>query len=87
MKLEMVKRELERLYLRSPSLTVVTEPKGFRPRLELEPNTWVYLLELPSEYSADEALLLCECCDGQWVAWVPEYGEVVLHETQFRPMD
>lgn len=80
MKLEIVRRELEKLYLRSPSLPVVI------PSWELErpkPNTWVKLLALPSEYSADEALLLCECGDREWVAWVPEHGEIVLHESEF----
>ncbi|MCT7955870.1 hypothetical protein [Laspinema palackyanum] len=81
MKLDLVKQELEKLYLRSPEWI----PTSHREILwqEPEPNTWVQLLEQPSEYSADQALLLCKCGDREWVAWVPEHGEVILHEDQF----
>lgn len=46
-------------------------------------DQWVKLLELPSDYSHDEALLLCQQSADQWVAWVPQHGEVVLHSHQF----
>lgn len=46
-------------------------------------DTWVHLLELPSAFSFDEALLLCQVSDEQWVAWIPGHGEAVLHTDQF----
>jgi hypothetical protein len=51
---------------------------------ELQASTWVQLLELPSPYSHDEALLLCQHSETEWIAWVPEYGEMILHRHQFR---
>lgn len=53
-------------------------------RQELSANTWVQLVELPSDFSHDEALLLCQLSADEWVAWVPQYGETVLHTHQFR---
>ncbi|MGA7934140.1 MAG: hypothetical protein WCA35_11380 [Kovacikia sp.] len=44
---------------------------------------WVKLLELPSPFSAYEALLLCQCSENRWLAWVPEYGEILLKTDQF----
>ncbi len=50
---------------------------------EFQANTWVHLLELPSDFSSDEALLLCQISDDEWVTWIPEYGEAVLTTRQF----
>ncbi len=49
------------------------------------PDTWVNLLKLPSEYSYDEALLLCDLGDDKWAAWIPNYGETVLDARDFYP--
>lgn len=46
-------------------------------------STWVQLKELPSSFSHDEALLLCEHSADKWVAWIPGHGEAVLHTSQF----
>ncbi len=46
-------------------------------------STWVQLLELPTPFSNDEALLLCHEFGDLWVAWIPGYGEAVLHSSQF----
>ncbi|MGI0492959.1 hypothetical protein ACN4EG_14340 [Alkalinema pantanalense CENA528] len=46
-------------------------------------NRWVKLKAQLSEYSFDEALLLCECPDGRWIAWVPDFGEACLSPEQF----
>ncbi|MGK7907759.1 MAG: hypothetical protein AB4040_11100 [Synechococcus sp.] len=55
-----------------------------QPFLDMvHPNSWVTLLEHPSEYSYGEALLLCPISDDEWVAWIPDYGEAVLHISQF----
>lgn len=46
-------------------------------------DTWVKLLEPPSEYAADEAKLLCQDSPDSWIAWVPDHGEVLLKRNQF----
>lgn len=46
-------------------------------------DSWVKLIELPSEYSADKALLLCQESPEVWVAWVPDHGEVRLDRSNF----
>lgn len=53
---------------------------------DYQPSTWVKLVSLPNAYSHDEALLLCQCDDDQWLAWIPEQGEVLLHTHQFCPL-
>jgi hypothetical protein len=60
-----------------PSQENVISPPSFTP------STWVKLRELPSPFSADEALLLCQYSENQWLAWVPEYGEILLDVDQF----
>lgn len=48
----------------------------------LQASAWVKLKELPSPYSHDEALLLCQHSETEWVVWIPEYGEMILHRSQ-----
>jgi hypothetical protein len=49
-----------------------------------DPSTaWVKLAVLPSPYSHDRAMLLCRHADDEWVAWVPDHGEVILHRSEF----
>ncbi|MEB3151235.1 MAG: hypothetical protein VKL60_19725 [Sphaerospermopsis sp.] len=48
----------------------------------LQPNTWVKLLYLPDAFSFDEALLLCQVSQEEWVAWIPDYGEALLNVSQ-----
>jgi len=50
---------------------------------EFEPDKWVQLLQLPSSFSFDEALLICQLSKDEWLAWIPEHGEAVLHTRQF----
>lgn len=50
---------------------------------EFQIGTWVHLLELPSAFSFDEALLLCQVSEDQWAAWIPNHGEAVLYTHQF----
>lgn len=47
------------------------------------PDTWVKLFQVPNEYCADEALLLCQESFDTWVAWVPGYGEILLDRNNF----
>lgn len=51
--------------------------------IEHQASTWVSLLEAPSTFSYDEALLICQQSEDEWLAWVPEHGEVILHTRQF----
>lgn len=46
-------------------------------------DTWVQLLEVPSPYSSESALLLCYEFGDLWLAWIPGHGEAVLHSSQF----
>lgn len=45
---------------------------------QFSPSTWVKLRQPLTAYSFDEAWLLCEYDDRHWLAWVPDYGEVLL---------
>jgi hypothetical protein len=49
----------------------------------LEAGSWVCLQERPNDWSHDRALLLCECAEHEWVAWIPDYGEATIHSRQF----
>jgi hypothetical protein len=53
------------------------------PLQQFQADTWVQLLELPSTFSFDEALLLCQISESEWVAWIPDHGETVLNTCQF----
>lgn len=46
-------------------------------------DAWVKLFQSPSEFADREAKLLCQDTPGTWIAWVPNYGEVVLDRSQF----
>ncbi|GAX40110.1 hypothetical protein NIES4075_10720 [Tolypothrix sp. NIES-4075] len=50
---------------------------------KLQASTWVKLLELPSTFSFDEALLLCQVTEDEWLAWIPDHGEELLNTRQF----
>jgi hypothetical protein len=52
-----------------------------------EPNLWVKLRDSLSPYSFDEALLLCQEASESWIAWVPDFGEIVLERHQFYRLD
>lgn len=47
------------------------------------PSMWVQLLKPPTAYSFDQAWLLCQCAEDQWLAWVPEYGELLITTDDF----
>ncbi len=49
------------------------------PTLTYNRDAWVKLNHLLSDYSEAEALLLCQVDSNTWVAWVPGYGEALLH--------
>ncbi len=55
--------------------------------VELEPSTWVKLKQRPDPFSSDEALLLCRCSATQWLAWVPDYGEMLVSPSDLQLME
>jgi hypothetical protein len=61
----------------SPSMARLPDSSG------MEANKWVKLLELPSPHSFDKALLLYRFSCKEWMAWVPNYGEIRLNESKF----
>lgn len=68
---------------------IAESPKGIAPAADTfipQRNLWVALRDAPSEYSHDEALLLCETFPGEWVSWVPGYGEITLSRGQFHQL-
>lgn len=62
---------------------VLTESVCDRAVFQPESGLWVALRNAPSDYSHDEALLLCETIPGEWVSWVPGFGEITLNRSQF----
>ncbi|USR91400.1 hypothetical protein NEA10_01265 [Phormidium yuhuli AB48] len=56
----------------------MTSVGGFIP----EADQWVQLRDPLTDYSADEALLLCEEVEDYWVAWIPSYGEARVRREQ-----
>ncbi|WP_088892906.1 hypothetical protein [Leptolyngbya ohadii] len=50
---------------------------------DFAPSTWVRLATSLSPFSHEEAMLLCQASSEEWIAWVPDYGEVVLHLSEF----
>jgi hypothetical protein len=48
-----------------------------------KPSTWVKLFNPPTAFSFDEAFLLCEYSEDQWLAWIPDYGEILLGLHEF----
>ncbi len=60
------------------------QSSAIAPREELAPSTWVKLRQPPNPFASDEALLLCQTSDHQWLAWVPDYGELVIDVEELR---
>ncbi len=44
--------------------------------LYLRPGRWLPLEECPQSLNQCEALLLCQVSEQEWVAWIPDYGQV-----------
>lgn len=44
---------------------------------------WVDLVTAPDLSASDQALLLLPCGEQDWLAWIPDYGEIILHPSQF----
>jgi len=59
------------------------QPLPFAHTANLVPSSWVRLLKPPTDFSFDEALLLCRDAENLWLAWVPDYGELRLAADEF----
>jgi hypothetical protein len=46
-------------------------------------DTWVKLLQPPTEYAFDEAKLLCQESPDTWSVWIPDCGQIVLDRSHF----
>jgi len=57
--------------------------RSLRCAPRVTPSSWVKLLNSPTAFSFDEALLLCQDSKNQWLAWVPDYGELLLSTDEF----
>lgn len=44
----------------------------------LQAGKWIHLEQVPSPFAHPEGLLLCQVSKGEWVMWIPEYGEHLL---------
>jgi hypothetical protein len=53
------------------------------PTPKFAASTWVKLFNPPTAFSFDEAWLLCECSEEKWLAWIPDYGEILLSTNEF----
>ncbi|MFH7030457.1 MAG: hypothetical protein ACHBN1_35135 [Heteroscytonema crispum UTEX LB 1556] len=49
-----------------------------RKQQNIQTGDWVKLSLLPNPYSFDEALLLCQLSNDEWLVWIPDHGEAVL---------
>jgi len=49
----------------------------------LDSSVWVKLHTPPTEVCQQEALLLCQATNNQWVAWIPDYGKILLAAEDF----
>ena len=65
--------------LKTASEAATSTKASFSPQEGL----WVQLRNRPSDYAFDQALLLCETFPGEWVAWIPSFGEITLTRGQF----
>ena len=70
---------VQRTALKNASDAAAPTEATFSPQQGL----WVQLRNRPSDYAFDQALLLCETFPGEWVAWIPSFGEITLTRGQF----
>lgn len=64
------------------SAFLFSPPSGAANAFVPKARTWVKLRERVCDYSSDEALLLCEEANGQWLLWVPDFGVATLGREQ-----
>ncbi|MBD2163634.1 hypothetical protein H6G04_04365 [Calothrix membranacea FACHB-236] len=71
------------MQLKRQNLNCISKPCVPDQSQQFTVSRWVKLLQLPNPYSFDEALLLCPVSKHEWLAWIPDHGEVVLHISEF----
>ncbi|OUL37638.1 hypothetical protein BV372_01375 [Nostoc sp. T09] len=69
--------------LRRRNLDITSKYYAQEPSQKFVASSWVKLLQLPNPFSFEEALLLCQVAEDEWLAWIPDHGEAVLHTRQF----
>ncbi len=65
--------------INSPSAPAWEQLRNGARSPQFKPAMWVRLLHPPTAFSFDEAWLLCQCSEQQWLAWIPDYGEILLN--------
>jgi hypothetical protein len=76
-----------RLYLQRQQLESLLQDLLVPAESKLAPTQWVRLASPLDAICSDEAMLLCQSSDTQWLVWIPDHGEVVLDRNQFLPLD
>ena len=56
---------------------------SYGPPNTLPPSSWVQLVQPSPLFGGHEAMLLCQIAPCQWLAWMPEYGELILGREEF----
>ena len=71
--------------IKENAIATQSAPTSWNPvcHITYKRDEWVKLLAIPTETSFDEALLLCQESPETWVAWIPDYGEIVLNRSNF----
>ncbi|BAY27397.1 hypothetical protein NIES2100_72210 [Calothrix sp. NIES-2100] len=69
--------------LRRRNLDVTNKSYAKESPQKFAASGWVKLLQLPNPFSFDEALLLCPVSEDEWLAWIPDHGEAILHNGEF----
>lgn len=70
-------------YLKFLPLSEQQRSQSVRGQQELSSTVWVQLAALPNPYSHDQALLICRHSEDEWLAWIPDHGEAILHRSEF----
>ncbi|MEA5536698.1 hypothetical protein [Crocosphaera sp. XPORK-15E] len=50
---------------------------------KLEANMWVSLFNPLTDFCYDEAILLCQNSETEWVIWIPDHGEAKITIEEF----
>lgn len=70
----------------TPAQTITSQLSQISYSLEVKSQPWVKLSSRPSPYCSDKARLLYRISFNEWVAWIPDYGEVRLKNNQFHTL-
>ncbi len=61
----------------------LTRPHPTHPDTAAPASIWVNLRPSLGALSGEQALLLCQTSEREWVAWIPDCGEVLLDQDAF----